>query len=421
MLKTYKAIIIVMLMSMLLSLAVSAEGEVINVDGNWHEPAQVSIWGATETYWVLGNSTTWLEEWDNPQILPYTMQISDPGSIWVGVPLRGEDWQINADGKLEIRFNLTLLTTTPSTQTVYRNVANVNLPGSGIASGAWPVWWGMKDIFYTNLNTGKTSYKAPTEGKIDVYKAFYGGNASVDAEGNTLYAYGYLFDIIIPANWLDSETRTIYIPISCSNVNGNVISMSYCQVRSLDNLTNYEILASILAAVQDIQGITPEQMRQAVYEALQMYAEEEQTKIDDKAGEAQAGIDSIINKVKDTINIDAIETAYEPYINLITSTDTADFDLTTQPLYITLSGEEIQILPSIAFNVTEAVRSLDEQATASSNARGIGGGWTALKTLIGAIISVSAVWMCIIVTKQLIEQVASGNIEAKTPDDITGG
>lgn len=419
MLKTYKAIIIVTLMSMLLSLAVSAEGEVINVDGNWHEPAQVSVWGATETYWVAGNSTTWKEEWNNPQVLPYTMDISNPQSIWIGVPLRGDTWQVNADGSIEIRFNLSLLTTAESK--VYQNFGQVNLPGSGISSGAWPVWWGMNNIFYINGSTVKTSYIAPTEGKIDVYKAFYGGNASVDAEGNTLYAYGYLFDIIIPANWLNSDTRTIYIPIKTSSLNGTMISMSYCQVRSVDNLSNYEILASILAAVQDIQGITPEQMRQAVYEALQMYAEEEQTKIDDKAGEAQAGIDSVVEKVKEALNVDAIETAYEPYINLITSTDTADFDLTTQPLYITLSGEEIQILPSIPFNVTEAVRSLDEQATASSNARGIGGGWTALKTLIGAIISVSAVWMCIIVTKQLIEQVAGGEPEAKIPDDITGG
>lgn len=420
MFKTCKAIVIVLMISMILSLAVSAEGEVINVDGNWHEPAQVSVWATTDQTSGLAGSMEWDIQRDNPVILPYKVNINDPATVWIGVPLRGEDWQVNANGKVEIRFNLSVLTSLID-GIDYTNKVSLFSPGT-LSTGA-PYWWGSNKVFCPNEQSVKMqSYTTAPEGKkVDVYRAFYGGNTSTDAAGNAFYAYGYMFDVIIPDGMLDSETRTIYFPVQTSTADGMMVSMTYCQVRSLDNLSNYEILASILAAVQDIQGISPEQMKQAVYDALQMFAEEEQNKIDDKAGEAQTGIDTIISKVKETINIDAIEAAYEPYINLITSTETADFDLTTQPLYITLSGEEIQILPSIPFNVTEAVRSLDGQAVSSSRANGIGGGWEALKTLIGAIITVSSIWMCIIVTKQLIEQVVSGEAKSDMPDDITGG
>ena len=191
--------------------------------------------------------------------------------------------------------------------------------------------------------------------------------------------------------------------------------MSYAKVRSLDNLSDYEILASILTAIQGINGMTPEQMTQAVKQALDMYGAEQDQKAEQAGGDAETGIDSAINTIKEKFNIDTIKNAYQPYINLITSTETEDFVLHVPETTVNLSGHDVKIIPEITYNVTAEVKKLDNAAANVSS--GSTAGWTTLKTLIGAIISISVCTGTVLTIKTLITSVTSGFVKEGKQDE----
>ena len=207
-------------------LTIHAEDVVLNVDGNWHDLNQISVYTSTNANDVLVNQT-WHTTWDNPQTLPYsTTSSTSQKSCYIGIPLRGEDWQVNANEKLEIRFNLSLYSTIVS-NTNYKNYGNVVLPAIQ-GEAKYPVWWGCPTVFYVNpTSTKMTKYlKTDKQMTIDVYKTAYGGEETTAADGQTYYKYGYLYDIVIPAGWLRSDTRTLYIPINLDGVDNKIVYVS---------------------------------------------------------------------------------------------------------------------------------------------------------------------------------------------------
>lgn len=393
-------------------LTIYAEDLAINVDGNWHDLQQVSIYTSQDSRDVGSMSTTWDPAWNSVQVLPYSVTANSMESCWIGIPLRGEDWQVNANGKFEIRFNLSLYSTVNDTK-YYANFGKVKLP---YESKTFPAWWGASSVFYVSEHgTTMTKYINPSTGNIDVYKATYGGSTEVNAEGLTYYKYGYMYDIVIPAGWLRNTTRTLYIPISLSTTYNDIVHMSYAKVRSLDNMSDYEILASILSAIQGINGMTPEQMTQAVKQALDMYGAEQDQKAEQAGNEAEAGIDSAINTIKQKFNLDTIKNAYQPYMDLITSTEMEDFVLHVPETTVNLSGHDVKLIPEITYNVTAEVKKLDNAAANVSS--GSTAGWTTLKTLIGAIISISVCTGTVLTIKSLITSVTSGFVKEGTKNE----
>lgn len=409
------AVIAITMISMLTM--IYAEDVVINVDGNWHDLQEVSIYTSQDSTDIASGSITWDPAWNSVRVLPYSATSNSMTSCWIGIPLRGEEWQVNADGKFEIRFNLSLYSTVNDTK-YYANFGQVQRPNE---AAGYPKWWGASSVFYVSAKgTTMTSYWEPEVGTIDLYKAVYGGSTEVNAEGLTYYKYGYMYDIVIPAGWLKSTTRTLYIPISLSVTYNDIVYMSYAKVRSLDNLSDYEILASILSAIQGINGMTPEQMTQAVKEALDMYGAEQDQKAEQAGSDAEAGIDSAINTIKDKFNIETIKEAYAPYLELITSTDTEDFVLSVPATSIKLSGQTINLIPKIEMNLTDQLRKMDEAVIMngglqqSSDGRALG--WTGLKTLLGSIASLAVVTSTVMTVKTLIQTVVNGNPKTKDGD-----
>lgn len=403
MFKTIKKSVVISIVLLISVLTIHAEDVVLNVDGNWHDLQEVSIYTSQDSREVGSMSTTWDPAWNSVQVLPYSVTANSMESCWIGIPLRGEDWQVNANGKFEIRFNLSLYSTVTDSK-YYANFGKVKLP---YESKTFPAWWGASSVFYVSKNgTTMTKYISPSTGNIDVYKATYGGSTEVNAEGLTYYKYGYMYDIVIPAGWLRDTTRTLYIPISLSATYNDIVYMSYAKVRSLDNMSDYEILASILSAIQGINGMTPEQMTQAVKNALDMYGAEQDQKAEQAGGNAESGIDSAVDTIKQKFNIDTIKNAYQPYLDLITSTDTEDFILHVPETTVNLSGKDIKLIPEITYNVTAEVKKLDNAAANVSS--GSTAGWTTLKTLIGAIISISVCTGTVLTIKSLITSVTSG-------------
>lgn len=405
MLKKIKKSVVISFVLIISVLTIHAEDVVLNVDGNWHDLQEVSIYTSQDSRDIGSMSTTWDPAWNSVQILPYSVNANSMESCWIGIPLRGEDWQINADGKFEIRFNLSLYSTVNDTK-FYANFGKVKLP---YENKTFPAWWGASSVFYiSQKGTTMTKYISPSTGTIDVYRALYGGSTEVNAEGLTYYKYGYMYDIVIPAGWLKNTTRTLYIPISLSATYNDIVYMSYAKVRSLDNLSDYEILASILSAIQGINGMTPEQMTQAVKQALDMYGAEQDQKANQAGSDAEAGIDSAVDSIKKKFNIDTIKQAYQPYLELITSTEMEDFVLHVPETSVKLSGKDVKLIPEIIYNVTAEVKKLDN---AAGNVSGGAAGWTTLKTLIGAIISISVCTGTVLTIKSLITSVTSGFVK----------
>ena len=406
MFKTIKKSVVISIVLIISVLTIHAEDVVLNVDGNWHDLQQVSIYTSQDSRDIGSMSTTWDPAWNNVQVLPYSVTANSMESCWIGIPLRGEDWQVNADGKFEIRFNLSLYSTVNDSK-YYANFGKVKLP---YESKTFPAWWGASSVFYVSKNgTTMTKYISPSTGNIDVYKSTYGGSTEVNAEGLTYYKYGYMYDIIIPAGWLRNTTRTLYIPISLSTTYNDIVYMSYAKVRSLDNLSDYEILTGILTAIQGLNGITPEQMQQAVYNALTQFNNEQQTQTQQEADKNEAAIDSAVDTIKQKFNIDTIKQAYQPYLDLITSTDTEDFVLHVPETTVNLSGHDVKLIPEITYNVTAEVKKLDNAAANVST--GSTAGWTTLKTLIGAIISISVCTGTVLTIKSLITSVTSAFVK----------
>ena len=409
MFKAHKIAVVISIVLLISVLTIHAEDVVLNVDGNWHDLNQISVYTSTNANDVKVNST-WHTTWDNPQTLPYSKtSSSSQKACYIGIPLRGEDWQVNANEKLEIRFNLSLYSTIAS-NTNYKNYGNVVLPAvKGQASS--PVWWGCPTVFYVNpTSTKMTKYlKTTTHMTIDVYKTAYGGDETTAADGQIYYKYGYLYDIVIPAGWLGSDTRTLYIPINLDGVDNNIVYVSYAKVRSVAYLSDYELLTSILTAIQGINGITPEQMQQAVYNALKQFNDEQQTQTEQEAKDNEAAINSAVDTIKQKFNIETIKNAYQPYLNLITSTEVEDFVLHVPETTINLSGQNVKIIPEITYNVTAEVKKLDNAAANVSS--GSTAGWTTLKTLIGAIISISVCTGTVLTIKTLITSVTSGFVK----------
>ena len=414
MLKKIKKSLVISIVLIISVLTVHAEDVVLNVDGNWHDLNQVSVYTSTNKNDVLVNST-WHTTWDNPQTLPYSQtSTTSQKSCYIGIPLRGEDWQVNANQKLEIRFNLSLYSTIAS-NTNYKNYGDVVLPTKE-ATAKYPVWWACPTVFYVNpTSTKMTKYKLTDTQIIDVYKTAYGGTESTTADGITYYEYGYLYDIVIPAGWLSSDTRTLYIPINLDGVDNNIVYMAYAKVRSIEYLSDYELLTSILTAIQGINGITPEQMQQAVYNAIKQFSQEEQTQLEQEANNNKAAIDSAVDSIKKNFNIDTIKQAYQPYLELITSTEMEDFVLHVPETSVNLSGKDVKLIPEITYNVTAEVRKLDNAAANVS--AGSTAGWTTLKTLIGAIISISVCTGTVLTIKSLITSVTSGFVKEGTKNE----
>lgn len=414
MFKAHKITVVITVVLLFSVLTIHAEDVVLNVDGNWHDLNQVSVYTSTNANDVLVNST-WHTTWDNPQTLPYSQtSTTSQKSCYIGIPLRGEDWQVNANQKLEIRFNLSLYSTIASNIN-YKKYGNVVLP-TNEATAKYPVWWGCPTVFYVNpTSTKMTKYKLTDTQIIDVYKTAYGGTESTTADGITYFEYGYLYDIVIPAGWLSSDTRTLYIPINLDGVDNQIVYVAYAKVRSIEYLSDYELLTSILTAIQGINGITPEQMQQAVYNAIKQFSQEEQTQLEQEANNNEAAIDSAVGTIKEKFNIDTIKNAYQPYINLITSTETEDFVLHVPETTINLSGQAIKIIPEITYNVTAEVKKLDNAAANVSS--GSTAGWTTLKTLIGAIISISVCTGTVLTIKTLITSVTSGFVKDGTKNE----
>ena len=409
MFKAHKITIVISLVLILSVLTIHAEDVVLNVDGNWHDLNQISVYTSTNANDVLVNQS-WHTNYDNPQTLPYSKTSStSQKACYIGIPLRGEDWQVNANEKLEIRFNLSLYSTIASNKN-YKNYGNVVLPAIN-GQAKYPVWWGCPTVFYVNPSSTKMAKYLKTDAQmtIDVYKTAYGGDETTAADGQTFYKYGYLYDIVIPAGWLRSDTRTLYIPINIDGVDNNIVYVSYAKVRSVAYLSDYELLTSILTAIQGINGITPEQMQQAVYNALKQFNEEQQTQLEQDANSSKGAIDSAVNNIKDKFNLDTIKNAYEPYIGLITSTETEDFVLHVPETTLNLSGHDVKIIPEITYNVTAEVKKLDNAAANVSS--GSTAGWTTLKTLIGAIISISVCTGTVLTIKTLITSVTSGFVK----------
>lgn len=416
MFKTLKKSVVISFVLIISVLTVNAADVVLNVDGNWHDLQQVSIYtSATST--DIGVNTTWSPSWNSVQTLPYSVQAPNQQACYIGIPLRGEDWQVNANEALEIRFNLSLYSSVNDTK-YYRNFAQVVMPGTKVTPEGtdYPVWWGANTLFYVSKKgTTMSSYVAPTTGQIDVYRSLYGGETETTAEGLTFYKYGYLYDIVIPAGWLKSTTRTIYIPIDLAVTYNDIVHMSYAKVRSVAHLSDYEILTSILTAIQGIEGMTPAQMQQAVYNALKQFNEEQQTQTEQEAQNNEAAINSAVDTIKQKFNIETIKNAYQPYIDLITSTETEDFVLHVPETTVNLSGHDVKLIPEITYNVTAEVKKLDNAAANVS--AGSTAGWTTLKTLIGAIISISVCTGTVLTIKSLITSVTSGFVKEGTKNE----
>ncbi len=416
MFKAHKIAVVTTIVLLISVLTIHAEDVVLNVDGNWHDLQQVSIYTSASST-DIGVNRTWDPAWNSVKTLPYSVQTTSQQACYIGIPLRGEDWQVNANEALEIRFNLSLYSTVNDTK-YYANFGKVVLPGTKQTpeGDIYPVWWGASTVFYVSKHgTTMKAYGSPPTGKIDVYKSLYGGNTDTTADGLTLYKYGYLYDIVIPAGWLKSTTRTIYIPIDLGATYNDIVYMSYAKVRSVAHLSEYELLTSILSAIQGIQGMSPEQMQQAVYNALTQFNNDQKTQTQQDADKNEAAIDSAIDKIKQKINIDTIKNAYEPYIALITSTETEDFVLHVPETTINLSGQNVRIIPEITYNVTAEVKKLDNAAANVSS--GSTAGWTTLKTLIGAIISISVCTGTVLTIKTLITSVTSGFVKEGKHDE----
>ena len=415
MFKTLKKSLVISIVLLISVLTIHAEDVVLNVDGNWHDLQQVSIY-TSATSSDIGVNTTWDPAWNSVQTLPYSVQTTAQQACYIGIPLRGEDWQVNANEALEIRFNLSLYSSVNDTK-YYANFAKVAMPGKKVTSQGeeYPVWWGASSVFYVSKRgTTMSAYGAPTTGQIDVYKSLYGGETETTAEGLTFYKYGYLYDIVIPAGWLKSTTRTIYIPVDLAVSYNDIVYMSYAKVRSVAHLSDYEILTSILTAIQGIEGMTPAQMQQAVYNALKQFNDEQQTQTEKEAQNNEAAIDSAVDSIKKKFNIDTIKQAYQPYLELITSGEMEDFVLHVPETIVNLSGKEVKLIPEITYNVTAEVKKLDN---AAGNVSGGAAGWKTLKTLIGAIISISVCTGTILTIKSLITSVTSGFVKEGTKNE----
>ena len=156
-------------------------------------------------------------------------------------------------------------------------------------------------------------------------------------------------------------------------------------------------------------------MQQAVYNALKQFNEEQQTQLEQDVDSSKSAIDSAVNNIKDKFNIDTIKNAYQPYIDLITSIETEDFVLHVPETTVNLSGNDVKLIPEITYNVTAEVKKLDNAAANVSS--GSTAGWTTLKTLIGAIISISVCTGTVLTIKSLITSVTSGFVKEGTKNE----
>ena len=90
MFKTIKKSVVISIVLILSVLTIHAEDVVLNVDGNWHDLQQVSIY-TSDTSSDIGINTTWEPAWNSVQTLPYSVQANSQQACYIGIPLRGED------------------------------------------------------------------------------------------------------------------------------------------------------------------------------------------------------------------------------------------------------------------------------------------------------------------------------------------
>ncbi len=310
---------------------------------------------------------------------------------WIGIPLTGDSWQIDPSKQFEIRMIIN----------VQENAVpdNFEIDCTPQLNGFNSQWWYSSQALPEEISD--LTAKDVTSSMYSRYKTFYYGSDKIESDQitstdipiNYMRYNGCIVDIVIKDGFLPADARFLYIPFRLAT-RGSQSSwgISYASVRNIKD-DELDILKDILAYIQTIaggQGMSPQQVTDAVLEALDQFEAQEQTKASSIKGQAERAVEDVI----DAVRAEEVHTFLTSLSDIATSTSEQDMVLSTQPF--TMDGTTL--IPSIEWNITKAVRDMLNKTKTE---------YAAINDVLGIIASIVIVNATIILFKKIVMIVIS--------------
>lgn len=341
----------------------------IDFDNEWHEPEQVGIGFANipQANFSSFLDTSSVGVFDVVNV-PYIREVRQGlnaipayNGFFITIPLRGDLWQVDASKGFEVRF----VCSTQDTFFQECYASRIYYDALPVNVGDYYRLWTGDWIVSTTRFKGVTSEELVTQAYIN------GGYQNLPATDSMLDIETYvqtqplfddagcIYNFYINPNVLPNWARSITFFIG---TNQSAAQRRFCinsvGVRNYNIQDELSVQKSILSTVQELasrQGMSADQVSNAVVEAFEQIRQEEQNEGDQIVGELDATVDEIVGD----LHLDSIQESLDNIGGLFNFNSDFDALIVDIPrVSIPLGGRSFVAFPGVTWNITKAVNDM---------------------------------------------------------------